>query len=113
MASIMATFEGMLLRKLLSWLFECELEATVVHYDNQSDIRLSENPVFHDRSKHIDIKYHFLRDCVQRGTIQVEYIQTYEQVVNIFTKALCIHSFVKFRDKLGLLPNPFLVEREC
>ena len=43
----------------------------------------------------------------------MEYIKIYEKVVNIFTKALCRHSFVKFRDKLGLLPNPFLVEREC
>ena len=43
----------------------------------------------------------------------MEYIQTNEQVADIFTKALCKHSFVKFRAKLGLLPNPFLVEREC
>ena len=104
---------GMWLRKLLAELFECELEATVVHCDNRSGIRLSENPVFHDRSKHIDIRYHFLRDCVQRGTIWLEYIQTDEQVADILTKALCRQSFVKFRDKLGLLPNPFLVEREC
>ena len=100
-------------RKLLSGLFECELEATVVHCDNQSGIRQSENPLFYDRGKHIDIRYHFLRDCVQKGTIRLEYIQTDEQVEGIFTKALCRHSFVKFRDKLGLLPNIFLVEREC
>ena len=43
----------------------------------------------------------------------MEYIQTDEQVANIFTKALCKHSFVKFGDKLGLLQNLFLVEREC
>ena len=112
MAANMAACEGMWLRKFLSRLFECELEATVVCYDNQSAIRLFENPVFHDRSKHIDIKYHFLRDCVQRGTIRLEYIQTDELVADIFTKALCRQSFVKFRDKLGLLSNPFLVERD-
>ena len=60
-----------------------------------------------------NIKYHFLRDCVQRGTIRLEYIQTDEQVADIFTKALCRQSFLNFKDKLGLLPNPFLVEREC
>ena len=113
MATNMATCDGMWLRKLLSGLFECELEATVVHCDNQSGIRLSENPVFHDRSRHIDIGYHFLRYCVQRGTIRLEYIQTDEQMADIFTKAFCRQSFVKFRDKLGLLPNPFLVERDC
>ena len=78
----------MWLWKLLAGLFKCELGATTVHCDNQSGIRLSENPVFHDRSKHLDIRYHFLRDCVQRGTIQLEYIETYEQVADIFTKAL-------------------------
>ena len=72
MAASMASYEGMWLRKLLSGLFECELEATLVHCDNQSGIKLSENLVFHDRIKHIDIRYHFLRDCVQRGTIQLE-----------------------------------------
>ena len=110
MATNKAACEGMWLRRLLSGLFECELEATLVHCDNQSGIRLSKNPVFHDWSKHI--KYHFLRDCVQRGTIRLEYIQTNEQVADIFTKALCRHNFVKFRDKLVLLPNPFLVDRE-
>ena len=113
MAANMASCDGMWLRKLLSGLFECEIEAIIVHYDNQSGIRLSENPVFHDQRKHIDIRYHFLRECVHRGTSRLEYIQTDEQVADIFTKALCRHSFVKFRDKLGLLLNPFLVEREC
>ena len=52
MAANMASCKGMWLRKLLSGLFECELEATVVHCDNQSGIRLSKNPVFYDRRKH-------------------------------------------------------------
>ena len=43
----------------------------------------------------------------------MEYIKTNEQVADIFTEALCRNSFVKFKDKLGLLPNPFLVESEC
>ena len=113
MAASLAACEGMWLRKLLSGLFECELDAKVVHCDNHSGIKLSKNLVFHDWSKHIDIRYHFLRDCVQKGTIRLEYIQKDEQVVDIFTKALCRHSFVKFRDKLGLLSNPFIIEREC
>ena len=48
MAASMVACEGMGLRKLLAGLFECELEVTVVHYDNQSGIKISENPVFHD-----------------------------------------------------------------
>ena len=64
MAANMAACEGMWLMKLLLGLFECELDATVVQCDNKSGIRLFESPVFHDWSKHIDIRYHFLRDCV-------------------------------------------------
>ena len=109
MAANIAACECMWPRKLLAGLFKCELEATVVHCDNQSGMGLSENPVFHDRSKPIDSQYHFLRDCVQKETIRLEYIQIDEQVADIFTKALCRHSFVKFTDKLGLVPNPFLI----
>ena len=64
MATSMDSYECMWLRKLLLGLFDYDLEATVVHCDNKSGIRLSENPVFHDQRKHIDIRYHFLRDCV-------------------------------------------------
>ena len=78
MEANMASCEGMWLRKLLSWLFKCELEDIIVHYDYQSGISLSENPSFHDRSKHIDMRYQFLRDCVLKGTVRLDYIQTYE-----------------------------------
>jgi hypothetical protein len=52
------------LRKMLVGLFGQETAPTVIHCDNQSCIKLSENPVFHDRSKHIEIRYHFIRDWV-------------------------------------------------
>ena len=66
--------EGMWLTKLLPGLFECEIESIVVHYDNQSGIKIFDNLELHERRKHIDIKYHFLRDYIQRGTIRLEYI---------------------------------------
>ena len=56
--------EAVWLRKLLFDLFGGELESTIVHCDNHSCIKLSENLVFHDRSKHIEMKYHFIRDLV-------------------------------------------------
>ncbi|KAH9330036.1 hypothetical protein KI387_002144, partial [Taxus chinensis] len=51
----------------------------VIHCDNQSCIKLTENLVFHDRSKHIDIKYHFMRDCVQRGAVKLQFVPTDQQ----------------------------------
>jgi hypothetical protein len=56
--------EAMWLCKLVSELFDQVLDSTVIYCDNQSCVKLSENPVFHDRSKHIEIKYYFLHDRV-------------------------------------------------
>lgn len=65
MAASMTTCEAIWLRKLLVALFGQDLESNIIDYDNQSCIKLSKNHVFHDRSKHIDIKYHFIRDFVK------------------------------------------------
>jgi hypothetical protein len=61
-----ASKEAVWLRKLVSRLFGDKLETMVVHCDNQSCIKLTENLVFHDMSKHIDKRYHYIRDLVQR-----------------------------------------------
>ena len=61
-----AICEVVSLRKLLFDIFDLQLDATCIHCDNQSCVKLSENPVFHDKSKHIKIKYHYIKDMVQR-----------------------------------------------
>jgi hypothetical protein len=94
-------------------LFGQEMPPTVIHCDNQSCIKLFENPVFHDRSKHIEIRYHFICDWVQRGAVQLQYISTNEHIADILTKALPRGKHVYFRDKMGLVRNTFLGKREC
>ena len=64
------------MRKLLSYLFDLELDATCIYCNNHSCVKLSENLVFHDKSKHIEIKYHYIRDMVQRGEVKLQYIAT-------------------------------------
>jgi hypothetical protein len=113
MAASMASCEAIWLRKLLAGLFDQELDPTVIYCDNQSCIKLSENPVFHDRSKHIEIRYHFIRDRVQKGAVKLQYIPTDQQVADILTKPLAKGKFEAFRDKLGLVQNSFLAKREC
>jgi hypothetical protein len=98
---------------MLVCLFGQEMPSTVIHCDNQSCIKLFENPVFHDRSKHIEIRYHFIRDLVQRGAVQLQYVSTDDQVADILTKALPRVKHVYFRDKMGLVRNTFLGKREC
>ena len=101
------------LHKLLAGLFGDVLETTVIHCDNQSCVKLFENLVFHDRSKHIEMRDHYLRDMVQKGAICLQYILTDEKIVDVFTKPLSAVKFVYFRDKLGMAENASLVEREC
>ena len=65
-AACSARCEAVRLRKLLSDLFDLQLDATCIYCDNQSCVKLLENPVFHHKLKHIEIKYHYIRDMVQR-----------------------------------------------
>ena len=101
------------MRKILVGLFGHQMDPTVIHCDNQSCIKLSVNPVFHDRSKHIDIRYHHLRDCVQRCIMLLQYIPMEDQDADILTKVLAKTKFEYHRDRIGVVDNPFLFEREC
>jgi hypothetical protein len=113
MAASQASCEALWLRKMLVGLFGVQLRPTVIYCDNQSCIKLSKNPVFHDRPKHIEIRYHFIHDYVQRGVVELQYISTDEQVADILSKALNRGKFVIFRDKLGVVSNNFLNMRDC
>lgn len=69
--------------------------------------------MFHDKLKHIAIKYHFIRDWVQKRVVKLEYISTDEKTVGILMKYLARGKHVFFKDKLGVVKNPFLGKREC
>jgi hypothetical protein len=102
-AACSANCEAILLQKVLKDLFDLEMEATVILCDNQSCIKMTENPVFHDNSKHIKIRYHYIRDMVQRRVVKIQYVGTDEQVANVLTKPLSHVKFEYFRDKLGIV----------
>ena len=76
--------------------------------DNQDGIQLSENAMFHDRSKHIDIRYHFIQDMVQQGEIRLHHIGTDEQVVDILTKPLGKVMFLASENKLEWWRDPLM-----
>ena len=108
-----ANREAIWLRKLISGLSGNRLETTVLNCDNQSSIKLMENPVFHDKSKHIEMKYHYIRDMVQKKVIKLQYVATDMHVADILTKPLPLKSFARFRGMLGVAENTSLVERVC
>jgi hypothetical protein len=77
--------------------------AFVLKMDSQSAIALGKNPVFHDRSKHIDVRFHFIRECVGNGKLEIEHVRTEEQIADILTKPLGRVQFLEMRSKLGVV----------
>jgi hypothetical protein len=108
-----AVREAVWLHELLVDLFDHEMDSTIIHCDNQSCVKLSENPVFHDKLKYIEIKYHYIKDMVQRKAVHVQYLSTHEQTADVFTKPLARAKFEYFHERLGLVENASLAEREC
>jgi hypothetical protein len=105
--------EAVWLRKLLAGLFGQMLDPTMIHCDNQRCVKLSKNPVSHDRSKHVEIKFHYIQDMVQRKAVLVQYLPIDAQIANVLTKPLAKLKFEYFHDKLGVVENAPLTEREC
>ena len=81
---------------------KCE-HLILINCDNTSAINISESPVMHSKTKHISIKYHFLRDQVSQKVVKSEYIDTKEQIADIFTKPLPKEAFEHLRHKLGVI----------
>ena len=84
-------------------LFGQAMNPTIINCDNQSSIKLSVNPVFHDRSKHIEIPYHYVRDMVDKNSVKLEYICTADQTADILTKPLSRVKIEHFRKRLGMV----------
>jgi hypothetical protein len=72
-----------------------------IYIDNKSAIDLSENPVFHERTKHINVKFHYIRDLINKGIIDLIYINTEEQKADGFTKALDKVKYKRFLKQIG------------
>ena len=89
--------EGIFLQQLLCdmGVFQ-ELDKVLLHVDNMGAIDLCKNPVHHQRSKHIDIKYHFIRSKICDGSFVLEYVPSKENIADIFTKACTKLSLRKF-----------------
>ena len=102
-AIAMASREAVWIRKLLVGLFGQAMNPTIIHCDNQSSIKLSVNPVFHDRSKRIEIPYHYVRDMVDRNFVKLEYICTADQMIDILSKPLSRVKVDHFRRRLGMV----------
>ncbi|KAJ1694595.1 hypothetical protein LUZ63_011293 [Rhynchospora breviuscula] len=83
--------------------YELKFQKVPILCDNTSAILISKNPVLHSRTKHIEIRHHFIRDHVEKGDVELVHVDTKEQIADIFTKPLPTQQHVELRFKLGML----------
>jgi hypothetical protein len=101
--AVAAACQGVWLSILLAELVgDGTAEKFKLFVDNQSAIELSKNPVHHDRSKHIDTRFHYVRECVEEDRLEIDHVGTKGQLADILTKALCKVKFVELRQRLGM-----------
>jgi hypothetical protein len=87
-AATIAATQAIWMARLLGELLGREPEVAELNVDSKSALALARNPVFHERSKHINLRYHFIRNCLAEGTVSATYINTVDQLADILTKAL-------------------------
>ncbi|KAJ8751551.1 hypothetical protein K2173_016789 [Erythroxylum novogranatense] len=94
------------MRRILKELGYTQKGCTTVMCDNSSAIKLSKNPVLHGRSKHIDVRFHFLRNLTKDGAIEMVHCGTHDQIADLLTKPLKLDAFKKLREQLGVCEVP-------
>jgi hypothetical protein len=85
--------------------YSYKLSKVPLQCDNESAIRMADNPIEHSHTKHIDIQPHFLRDHQQKGDIDIAYVNTHNQLADIFTMPLDEKTFSKLRNELNILDS--------
>lgn len=103
MAAAAATKEAIWLKTFLSELNFSKTHPITLQIDNQSAILLAKNAMFHERTKHIAIRYHFIREKLEEGEICVEYVPTNEQVADVLTKPLTREKHGRFLRGMGVM----------
>eukprot|EP00253_Pinus_taeda_P014666 PITA_14666 len=113
-AATTATCQTVSMRRMLRSLGQEQAKGTVIFCDNSSAIALSKNYVFHKRTKHIDTRFHYIRELVNNGEIVLQHCRTQEQVAEILTKPLDQKSFEFLRKCLGMTECPVVeIKGEC
>ena len=97
-----ATQEAVWLRRLLSDIKATPKTPTIIMEDNQGSIAVAKNPISHARTKHIDIKFHYVREALQDGVIELVYCPTEQMTADILTKPLSRGRFETLRSEMGL-----------
>ena len=97
-----ATKEAIWVQRLLLQIGHLQPGPVRLLCDNQSAISLVHNPAHHQRTKHIDVRYHFIREKQSEGVIDIVYIPTDHQLADLFTKPIEARRFIFLRDRIGM-----------
>ena len=101
-SSTLAVCQGIWISRFMHELSGCEEKCFDLCIDNKSAIEISRNPIHHGRTKHIDVRFHFIRKCMEEGKVIFRYVRMQDQVVDFFTKLLGTAKFCEFRTEIGL-----------
>ncbi|KAG3230206.1 hypothetical protein PI124_g24695 [Phytophthora idaei] len=104
MALSMLVQEAVHLRQMLEKLKMKQQQASEVFVDNESAKKLAKNPQFHSRTKHIDVRHHFVRERIELKEIEVLRVPGADNVADVFTKPVTRAGFEKHRSFMGQLP---------
>lgn len=96
-----AICEGMWLRRMLTELKVINEGPTILYTDNKAAIDIARNPVHHERTKHVEIDRHFIKEKLEMGEVHLKFVPSEQQTANILTKALSRQSFEQLCSKLG------------
>ncbi|RVW32090.1 Retrovirus-related Pol polyprotein from transposon RE2 [Vitis vinifera] len=106
-----AANQAIWLRKLLTDLGQSQADATVIWVDNKSAIAIAKNPVQHGRTKHINVKFHAIREAEKNGEVNLVHCCSENQIADILTKALSKAKFEELRSRLGVSKK--ILKEEC
>eukprot|EP00253_Pinus_taeda_P026180 PITA_26180 len=101
--AVKASCEAVWLRRMLADMHASQTGPTSLFCDNQGVLKLAKNPVFHERTKHVETHCHYIRQLVEDGFVRLKYVPTTEQPADIFTKPLGPAKFEQFRRSIGVV----------
>jgi hypothetical protein len=110
-AAAAASNQAIWIKKVLADLNHGQMEPIVLWCDNKSAISIAKNPIQHGRTKHINVKFHAIREAEKNGDVQLMHCSSEEQLADILTKALPSAKFMELRSKLGVFKKSF--KEEC
>jgi hypothetical protein len=105
-AATTASTQALWLARLLGDLLGRDVEVVELRVDSKSALAVAKNPVFYEHSKHIRIKYHFIRSCLDEGSIKAAYINTQDQIADLLTKSLGRVKIQELHVRIGMIQIP-------